>query len=259
MFDNPRSNPVPVGFAAKQREFAAYIRDPVKNPAPAGAPAQRIAVYRELFFNNINNFLASSFPVIRTLLDDRQWVELVQDFYAQHVSKSPYFAKIPEEFIAFLQAERVAPDDLPFLLELAHYEWVEMALSIATAEPVVQVAPPSALADRLITLSPLAWPLAYEYPVHKIAPDYLPVQPPASATFLVVYRDVADDVHFFEVTPLTYRLLTMVESLQPVLAEACLRRLCSESAPVDPAAFIDAGKSLLGELVEKGIIVVEEV
>jgi hypothetical protein len=37
--------------------------------------------------------------------------------------------------IAYLQNERKTnADDYPFILELAHYEWVEMALSIAQEE-----------------------------------------------------------------------------------------------------------------------------
>jgi len=68
-------------FDQKQREFAAYIRDPEHNPIPAGIQEQRMAMYRELFFNNINGFLAGNFPVLRALLTDEQWFALAQDFF----------------------------------------------------------------------------------------------------------------------------------------------------------------------------------
>jgi RNA polymerase sigma factor (sigma-70 family) len=46
--------------------------------------------------------------------------------------------------------------------------------------------------------SPLAWPLAYRWPVHRLAPGFQPAEPPAVPTFLVVYRDDSDAVRFLE-------------------------------------------------------------
>ena len=76
-----------VDFKAKQLEFAAYIRDPENNPLPADVQPQRMAMYRELFFNNIDSFLSANFPVLRTLLNDRQWFctttwRIIADFNA---------------------------------------------------------------------------------------------------------------------------------------------------------------------------------
>ena len=123
-----------VDFKSKQHEFAAYIRDPENNPVPADVKEQRMDMYRELFFNNIEGFLSGNFPVLRKILNDRQWFALAQDFFAKHPCKTPYFSQIPEEFLDYLQNERDSSEDLPFMLELAHYEWVEMALSIAKEE-----------------------------------------------------------------------------------------------------------------------------
>lgn len=242
-----------VDFSIKQREFVAYIRNPFVNTPPDDVPEPRMAMYRELIFNNINNFLSSNFPVLRAILDDQQWFELVQDFFSGHVAKSPYFSEIPEEFISFLEAGRKKPDDFPFLLELAHYEWVEMALSISKEEPLIR-ANHDDLLERQIKLSPLAWHLAYQYPVHKISPDYLPAQTPAQATFLVVYRDQCDDVQFMEITPITYQLLTLIEENQPVFAANCLNLLAKELNHPDPAAFINVGRTLVNGLADKGII-----
>lgn len=243
-----------VDFNAKQREFAAYIRNPFQNPAPADVPEARMAMYRELFFNNIDNFLASNFPVIRAILDDRQWFELAQDFFSQHVAKSPYFSEIPEEFIAFLQEERSKPDDFPFLLELAHYEWVEMALSIAKEEPVANPQNTGNLLTQRIALSQLAWPLVYRYPVHKISPGFLPSQPPPQATFLVVYRNLTDDVHFLEITAMTYRLLACIEQSRPVLTVDCLGQILTDVQAPEPDKLIEGALQVLGGLVEKNIV-----
>lgn len=243
-----------IDFKAKQQEFAAYIRNPHRNPAPADVPPERMAMYRQLFYNNIDSFLAANFPVLRKLLSDAQWTELTEDFFAKHTNQSPYFSEIPEEFLAYLENERQHPDDFPFMLELAHYEWVEMALSIAKDE-LTSVQSPDNLLQANIKLSPLAWSLAYQYPVHKIAPGFLPEQPPAQPTFLVAYRDPADEVNFIEITPITYRLLEIIEQSEGIQTEAALKQVVEELQHQNPQLIISGGLQILRELVDKSVIV----
>ena len=244
-----------VDFKAKQREFAAYIRNPETNPAPADIKPQRMTMYRELFFNNVESFLSSNFPVLRKIMDDTAWFELAQDFFARHSCKSPYFSEIPEEFLAYLQHERSNPDDYPFLMELAHYEWVEMALAIAKEEAPL---PPENVASLLkdsIKLSPLAWPLAYQYPVQLISPDFLPTAAPEQPTFLIVYRNQDDEVNFIQLTALTYRLLQIIQDHAGLAAQTYLQQVTVESNHPEPAIIMEAGLRVLQDLAEKTIIV----
>ncbi|MGR9013844.1 MAG: HvfC family RiPP maturation protein [Gammaproteobacteria bacterium] len=247
-----------VDFKAKQLEFAAYIRDPENNPPPADVPLQRIAMYRELFFNNIDSFLSANFPVLRTLLNDRQWFELGQDFFVKHSSRSPHFSEIPEEFLAYLQNERDSSADFPFMLELAHYEWVEMALSISKETILYHPQNLDNLLYQRVKLSPLAWPLAYQYPVQKISPDFLPETAPEVATFLVAYRDQDDEVNFIEITPITYRLLEIIQEHEVLLTEDCLKQVAEEIHHPNPEIIIAGGLQILKELTEKTVISIAE-
>ena len=244
-----------VDFKAKQHEFAAYIRDPENNPPPADVQPQRMAMYRELFFNNIDSFLSANFPVIRTLLNDRQWLELGQDFFAKHASQSPHFSEIPEEFLDYLQNQRDNSADFPFMLELAHYEWVEMALSIAKESVPVNHQNMDDLQNQRIRLSPLAWPLVYQYPVHKISPDFLPETAPEQATFLIVYRNRDDEVNFIEITPITYRLLEIIQEQEGILTTDCLKQVAEESKHPNPDMIMAGGLQILKGLAEKTVIV----
>ncbi len=245
-----------VDFKAKQLEFASYIRDPENNPAPADVQQQRMDMYRELFFNNIESFLSANFPVIRKILNGSQWLELAHDFFAKHPCKSPYFSEIPEEFMEYLQSERNNPGDLPFMLELAHYEWVEMALSISKEEAAANNQNLDNLLKKRIKLSPLAWPLAYQYPVQKISPDFLPDAAPQQPTFLVVYRNPADEVNFIEITPITYRLLQLIQENEEMLTENCLTQVADELNHPNPEIIIEGGLQILKELAEKTVITV---
>jgi hypothetical protein len=244
-----------VDFRAKQTEFAGYIRDPINNPAPADVDPQRMAMYRELFFNNIDSFLSSNFPVLRKILNNGQWQALAQDFFARHRCQTPHFSEIAEEFLEYLQYRDNA-DDYPFLLELAHYEWVEMALAIARAEP--QFGDSTFIDDLLtqnIALSPLAWPLAYQYPVQRIAPDFLPLTAPEQPTYLIVYRDSDDQVHFMQSTPFSFRLLQLLEQNQPISGDSCLLKLVAEAQHPDPETLFGQGLKSLQDLAGKGIII----
>jgi len=122
-------------FQQKQYAFAAHIRDPENNPAPQGIEDRRMGIYRELFFNNLFSLLSSTFPVLKKIHSDENWRRLVRQFMIHHRAETPYFMQIPQEFLAFLQnVYGGSDDDFPFLLELAHYEWIELELSVSTAE-----------------------------------------------------------------------------------------------------------------------------
>lgn len=247
--------PLNAPFQRKQAEFAAYIRDPSNQPAPGDVPKQRMDTYRELFFNNVDSFLATNFPVIKTILDETQWCELSQDFFSRHHCQTPYFSEIPEEFIDFLQHERRSDRDYPFLVELAHYEWVEMALAIAQ-EQTDAIAPDQLerLAEQPIALSPLAWPLAYQYPVQRISPNFLPEAPPEQPTYLVVYRDAQDDVHFLEINALTYALLQNIQTAPGQTAGDYFEQLAKDIGHPEPTALLDSGLQILRNMADKSVI-----
>ena len=58
-----------MGFIEVQQQFMDYIRDP-SLPMPEGIEPRRMKVYRDLFFNNISGFVASAFPVLKSLYHD---------------------------------------------------------------------------------------------------------------------------------------------------------------------------------------------
>jgi hypothetical protein len=243
-------------LAELQSAFAAYIRDPEHNPPPADVDERRMSVYRKLFFNNIQSFLAASFPVLRQVVRDELWHELAQGFFARHRSRSPYFSGIAEEFLDYLQNERPPrPDDSPFLLELAHYEWVELALAVAEGEaPAPDADLHGSPLGHSIALSALAWPLAYRFPVHHVAPAFQPQEPADTPSYLVAYRDRDDEVRFLEINHVTYRLLQIVDESGPCWAEDVLRQIATELQRPDPETVIRGGTEILQGLIARGII-----
>lgn len=245
-----------VDFKLRQAEFAGYIRNPAQNPMPADIATKRMGMYRELFFNNIDSFLASNFPVLRSLFNDSAWQQLAEDFYARHRCNTPYFSEIAEEFIDYLQNQRQQADDFPFMLELAHYEWVEMALAIAKDEPAFgDAAFVAEVMQRPMALSPVAWPLIYRFPVQQICQDYLPQIAPEQPSYLIVYRDAEDEVHFMQTTAFTFNLLQLIEQNPGIDGTVVLQSLAAGVAQLSIHQLAEFGAQTLHELAHKGIII----
>ena len=94
------------------------------------------------------------------------------------------------------------------MLELAHYEWIELALALDETD-LSQLAfdPHGDLLHGTPLVSPLAWPLAYRFPVHRIGPDFQPEATPDTPTFLLIRRDAQHAIHFHEIDALGHALL----------------------------------------------------
>ena len=239
-------------LAEQQKAFAAHLRDPEHVPAPEGIEPRRMAIYRELFFNNLVDLLGGSFPVARRILGLERWRRLVREFYAHHHAHTPYFLELPGEFLGWLTARtRCAADEPAFLPELAHYEWAELALAIS--EAAAPEAAPAGAAEPLDTplaVSPLAWPLAYRWPVQRLSPEFQPAEPPATPTFLVVYRDAADAVQFLEIGAETARLLDALDRSPGLSA----RQVLLPDTSVPAAGAEDAAHAAVTELLERGVL-----
>lgn len=207
-----------------------------------------MGIYRRLIFNNTESFIAANFPVIRTLYDEAAWQRLVRDFFREHLCHTPLFPEFGREFLRFLESRQAqGRDDPPFLLELAHYEWAELALGLDENE--IAAVPHDPTGDPLCgvpVISPLACVLAYRYPVHRIAPDFRPTQPSTEPTVLLLVRGRDDEVRFHEINALTAVLIERLRQNDAHSGTEVLDALLAERE--DGAALRPAGLRLLTEL-----------
>ena len=237
---------------ASQLSMARYLRNPGQYPPPAGIEPRRLRIYERLVYNNIEGFISGGFPVLRTLYEDAAWHALVRAFIDQHRCHTPYFLEISQEFLHFLMHDYpLQADDPPFIAELAHYEWVELALDIS--EEVLPA--PVALGDILaapLQLSPLAWLLSYRYPVHRIGPAFRPTEA-AAPTYLVVYRDRGDKVGFIELNAATARLLELIRDNAGATAGALLAALAEEMGQAREP-ILAHGEEQIRQLAERTVI-----
>ena len=231
--------------------LAAHVRDPATHPGPPGIEDRRLAVYRELVANNLDGLLAGTFPVIRRTLGDADWQALLRRFLINHRSETPLFTRLGLEFIAFLEAAE-APAR-PWLAELAHYEWAELGLQLSDAALPAHD-PDGDLLGGVPLVSPLAWPLAYRWPVHRLGPDCQPTEPPPAPTLVLLRRDPGGRVHFSMLSPLLYRLLALVSANEGRSGRALLRQLEEEAGHPDFDAFLGEALPMLERLRDEGVL-----
>lgn len=239
-----------------QRDFAAHIRDPERHPAPGDVEDRRMAIYRRLFFNNIRSLLEKNFPVLRGLYDDAGWSALMREFYAEHRARTPLFPELAKEFLRYLQDRRgLREGDPPFMLELAHYEWVELALTLDERElDDVDADPAGDLLTGRPVLSPLTWLLSYRYPVHRIRPDYQPEEPADQATHLLVWRDREYRVRFLLLNEVTRMLLQRLREASDRNGAELLRGVAAAIQHADPDRVLAAGAGVLADLRARDVV-----
>jgi hypothetical protein len=241
----------PMPFQEFQIAFGRHLRDPPGRERPAGVPARRAGLYRELLRNNLEGFLLACFPVSREMLGTRRWGRLVDAFFRDARCQTPYFREIPREFLRWLNEAPSLPVALPpWALELAHYEWVELALDVMDVATPAHDPVGDPMRDHPV-LAPALMNLAYRWPVHRIGPAWRPRKP--QPVQLLVYRDAAHTVRFIELNPVSARLVALLQEVGASGTAACVQ-VAGELQHPDPAAVIAHGAALLRELRDAGAL-----
>jgi len=239
-----------------QLTMARYLRDPQRQPAPAGVEPRRLQIYQDLVYNNIEGFVSGGFPVLRSLYRDSDWHQLVRTFIEGHRCHTPYFLEISQEFLEFLMQDYSPRDcDPPFMVELAHYEWVELALDVSQEVLPAAVAVDDMLAT-VLQLSPLAWLLSYQFPVHRIGPGFRPAEV-VEPTYLVVYRDREDTVRFMELNAATARLVEIIRDNSTATAVELLVELAGELGMAEES-ILAYGAEQLQQLIAQSVVLVTD-
>lgn len=111
----------------------------------------------------------------------------------------------------------------PWFADLAHYEWLELAVETAPDVPA-QVGPQGLVLAAGLQLA------GYEWPVHTIGPGAAEVQP--ATTFVAVYRNRQHVVRFSVLTPAAAQLLATLQGNMCDWQAACAQLATQWGMPV---------------------------
>lgn len=241
-------------FQQVQQVFVAHIKNP-ELPMPDGIAEDRMAVYRELFFNNVQSFVSSAFPVLKSLYSQERWQALVRQFFIQYQCTSPYFLHIAEHFLHFLQQDyQPQAEDPPFLLDLAHYEWAELYVSTKQLPQQEQPLAAGQLTELPLALSALSMLLAYPYPVHQISREFQP-QTAGEVHCYLLYRNHDDEVKFVLINPLTAALLHHLQQAPGSTLKQLVKALVPLVPQLDGDTLLSGASAILQDFAAKGLLV----
>lgn len=240
-------------FLTIQRDFIAHLKDPDQHAFDYGIEDRRMGIYRELFFNNIKGFLDSGFPVLSSLYSEHQWIELVRNFFVNYQCRSPFFIDISKEFVEFLSNEyRLRDSDPSFLQELAHYEWLELDVSVRKGT-LPQLSSNTEFPDE-IAMSPLAELVSYQYPVHQVSEHFQPEQP-SEPVFIVVYRDADDIVQFTLLNQASAYLLNQIQQHEAISVATVKSNMCQAMPHLASQQVIQGTHQTLQQFLSQQILV----
>lgn len=237
-------------FQQYQLSFTGHIRNPALNKPPAQVPARRMRVYTEIVFNNLESSVSACFPVAKKVMGKRAWTRLVRHFFSEYQSTTPIFREIPEQFLQFLET---MPNLPAYLSSLAHYEWIELAISVADVEDATAINPAGDLLEAKPVLAASLALLSYHYPVQLISPRYKPETPLPQPVNLLVFRAADDEVRFIELNAVTARLISLLQE-ESTTGRQALEAIAVEMAYTDPQAIVEFGRAILDDLRQQGVI-----
>jgi hypothetical protein len=177
--------------------------------------------------------------------------------------KTPIFVEIAGEFLAFLQHEYTPLEHDPvFMLQLAHYEWLELCAAVAPDTIESQLITTDELEHYHLCLASHAKIAQYSFDVQHISIDYQPIEPTAQAHFFCVYRDSDDQVAFLKLTPLSAQVLAYIEQMthlqQGIVVADILCWLHEHYPQMTHDTLLSGCLPLLQQLSQKGIIISRE-
>jgi hypothetical protein len=214
-------------FQQFQIQFTARLRNP-QQPVPAGVDADRAEIYTELLFNNLRGFIDACCPISREITGELRWTELIRSFYIEYRCHSPLFRDIPREFVHWLRTQPVPLLQLPpFIADLAHYEWLELAADVHPAH-VVRRGPVADVYGAPLSVNPTLQLGIYPWPVQQICSTFQPLTPDSTPSCLAVHRDDSDTVRFTQLNPLSAHLLGLLQ-MQPGTGDMLLTQLSSDA------------------------------
>ena len=188
---------------------------------------------------------------------------MIKTFIKDHHCHSPLYREIPDEFIDFLmnkQSQLIVPG---FIIELAHFEWMELILETEKSSSSTDFIPvQGTLLSCTPVLNPVLHILHYHYPVQNISNsdqywknwDMHSESYPREKYILAGLRDSDDEIHFIELNAVTARLIELIQK-GLYTGKQALIELATEMHYDDVDSILPFGTEILLQLEEQQIII----
>lgn len=206
----------------QQADLANYCRTNILADSLQVAK-DRVTHYRRLVFNVINDSLQSAFPLAFNLLKEKEWDDMVHEFFSIHNNQSPQIWKMPKDFYLFWKDyDHPVIKTYPHLTDLLFFEWIEIELFMMEDKAMPHCSREGDILNGLLAFNPEHKFIHVRFPVHLKNALHIREED-AGDYYILVYRErETGKVQFIDLSPLyTLILENLVQglSLQEILEE----------------------------------------
>jgi uncharacterized protein len=235
-----------------QRAFFASCKS--RSVAPLlGDIKESVALYGKLCFRNIEAALTYAYPIAHSLLTAEQWKTFLQDFVEHHECATPIFRKMPKELLIFAEKERYDQKlDIPYLLDLLYFEWMEIEVQNMPDAEIFPFAQEGDLLKDLLYVNPEHILHSFSYPVFVQHP--LPETVKKGIYPLLCFRRFEDKrVYFTRISPFYHELVQLLCE-ERISGKEALLCLAEKFHLKDSAKVLQRGKEFFASLMAQGAI-----
>jgi hypothetical protein len=236
-------------FRQTQFALARHLRDPLSAPLPEGVNAADANACSQEMVDHLCDILAPAFPVTHALLGDDMWSLTVRLFLKDAPCHVPWATSVQRAFVTHVCAG-VDMRHLPaWLQDLAHFEWLQTAVSTASVTWPAYDASGDTM-HHAVVLNPTHVEAAYEWPVQGINTDHKPDD--MQSTYVSMLRDPQDELHVFDSSVFRGQLIELLREGQT--GEQALMVLAMWLSHPEPEAFVREGAQVMAQLQREGVV-----
>ena len=148
-----------------QTDLGLYCRTGINEPETS--IQEHTFQYRRLVYNVIKDTLKTAFPMTIELIGKKRWKKSVAYFFENHKCQTPQIWKLPFEFYEFyLNNNFPFKKKYPFILDLLHYEWLEIEVFMMEDLPIAKFNTQGDIRKDILIPNPEIKILPIQYPFH---------------------------------------------------------------------------------------------
>ena len=167
----------------------------------------RLLTYRALVRFALTDPVPDCFPITQALLDrEGAWRACLDAFVDSRSIQSPYYRHILPTFVSWLADSSWGQDRWPYILQLAHYEYLELEVLRHPDETAPPGLCPEPAPERVAVFSGSTRNMAYSWEVHEASIE--DPEPRESPSRLICHRDPEGDFQVREVDAESSAFLT---------------------------------------------------
>ena len=230
------------------QEFAHKVKQPA-SLSSMPFDQDKSELYHSLVVGSISSVISPCFPVLTSILSEQQWQIIVKEFLTKYQHDTYLYNRLAYDMVKFLQQHNIT--EYPFSAELAHYEWIELEISLIDEQPENMPDLSNSLLTTSFQLSNLARILNYQYDVENICQEYIPSKPLSS--YLIVYK-LNNAINFSKISEINFQILTYMLN-QQVTSQEVIQALCAMHGSIDKNILQNQVEEMLHKLLVKKIII----